>query len=199
MKFVSLFVLIFGMAAMIGQTEADTVTTHTLLNQNTITVTESTVTCKNDKPTTVTTKVTGELYILSSTRTNFSGDKWKKRMAELDRETDDERGHVVASAFGGPIESWNLVPQHKSVNRKINDQNSMLNRWEEFERWARDQLGKKNGSPVKFTINVFYAITNGCRPIAFKIEASSKADTVGLLSEFDNGPHGSFAVSSKRT
>lgn len=170
---------------------------HTLLGKNAIEVTESRVTCKNGKSASVTTAVKGELHALSGTRTNFSGDKWRRRMAELDREPDDEQGHVVASAFGGPIETWNLVPQHRSVNRKINAQGSLLNRWDEFEKWAREQLGKRDAAPVKFEIRIKYAAGNGCRPIGFEIDASSKARGPGFTAKFDNGPYGSFAVSSK--
>lgn len=175
---------------------AGAATQHTLLGKNVISVTESRVTCKNGKTASVTTGVTGELHALSTTRTNFSGDKWKRRMAELDREPDDEQGHVVASVFGGPIETWNLVPMHRSVNRKINAQSSLLNRWDEFEKWAREQLGKQNGAPVRFTIKVKYAAQNGCRPTGFNIVASSKSGP-GFTADFDNGPYGSFAMSSK--
>ncbi|XP_060833578.1 LOW QUALITY PROTEIN: uncharacterized protein LOC132917064 [Rhopalosiphum padi] len=187
-----------AMLLFIGSVVVDNVgasTKYTLLGTNKIEVSESSVTCKNGKSTSVTTGVKGELYTLSSTRTNFSGDKWKKRMAELDRESDDEQGHVVASVFGGPVETWNLVPQHRSVNRKINAQSSLLNRWDEFEKWTREQLGKKNGAPVKFTIKIKYATKNGCRPIGFEIDASSKAGP-GFEANFDNGPYGSFAVTS---
>ncbi|XP_060866875.1 uncharacterized protein LOC132942477 [Metopolophium dirhodum] len=172
-------------------------TKYTLLGKNQIEVTESMVTCKNGKSVSVTTGVKGELYALSTTRTSFSGDKWKRRMAELDRESDDEQGHVVASVFGGPVETWNLVPQHRSVNRKINAQSSLLNRWDEFEKWTREQLGKKNGAPVKFTIKIKYAASNGCRPIGFEIDATSKAGP-GFQGRFDNGPYGTFAVASKK-
>ncbi|KAE9526225.1 hypothetical protein AGLY_013856 [Aphis glycines] len=184
---------------LIGLAVVDNVgasTKYTLLSKNKIEVSESRVTCKNGNSVSVTTGVKGELYELSSTRTNFSGDKWKRRMAELDREPDDEQGHVVASVFGGPIETWNLVPQHRSVNRKINAQSSLLNRWDEFEKWTREQLGKKNGAPVKFAIKIKYATKNGCRPIGFEIDASSKAGP-GFQGNFDNGPYGSFAVTSR--
>ncbi|XP_022180041.1 uncharacterized protein LOC111040427 [Myzus persicae] len=173
-------------------------TKYTLLGKNQIEVTTSTVTCKNGNPVSVTSGVKGELYVLSTTRTNFSGDKWKRRMAELDRESDDEQGHVVASVFGGPVETWNLVPQHRSVNRKINAQSSLLNRWDEFEKWTREQLGKKNGAPVKFSIKIKYAANNGCRPIGFEIDATSKAGP-GFQGKFDNGPYGAFATASKKT
>ncbi|KAL4121120.1 hypothetical protein QTP88_013687 [Uroleucon formosanum] len=186
---------------LIGAVVVDNVgasTKYTLLGKNQIEVTESMMKCKNGKSTSVTTGVKGELYTLSTTRTNFSGDKWKKRMAELDRESDDEQGHVVASVFGGPVETWNLVPQHRSVNRKINAQSSLLNRWDEFEKWTREQLGKKNGAPVKFTIKIKYAANNGCRPIGFEIDATSKVGP-GFQGRFDNGPYGSFAVTSNKS
>ncbi|NP_001156140.1 uncharacterized protein LOC100162290 precursor [Acyrthosiphon pisum] len=186
---------------LIGAVVVDNVgasTKYTLLGKNQIEVTESMVTCKNGKSVSVTTGVKGELYALSTTRTSFSGDKWKRRMAELDRESDDEQGHVVASVFGGPVETWNLVPQHRSVNRKINAQSSLLNRWDEFEKWTREQLGKKNGAPVKFTIKIKYATKNGCRPIGFEIDATSKAGP-GFQGRFDNGPYGTFAIASNKS
>lgn len=186
---------------LIGAVVVDNVgasTKYTLLGKNQIEVTQSMMTCKNGNSASVTTSVKGELYTLSTTRTNFSGDKWKRRMAELDRESDDEQGHVVASVFGGPIETWNLVPQHRSVNRKINAQSSLLNRWDEFEKWTREQLGKKNGAPVKFTIKIKYAANNGCRPIGFEIDATSKVGP-GFQGRFDNGPYGSFAVASNKS
>lgn len=194
MKYVVIIVLIGAVVMITGYVGAST--TYTLLDKNVIKVTESTVTCKSGKSTSVTSEVTGDLYVLSTTRTSFSGDRWKNRMAELDRETDDEQGHVVASVFGGPIETWNLVPQHRSINRKINVQNSILNRWDEFEKWTRERLKNTNGTPVKFTIKVKYASPNGCRPVGFEIDATAK-DSTGFMAKFDNGPYGSFAVSSK--
>lgn len=193
LQVVAAVLLLIGTVAV---DDAGASTKYTLLGKNKIEVTESRVTCKNGQSVSVTTGVQGELYALSSTRTSFSGDKWKRRMAELDRESDDEQGHVVASVFGGPVETWNLVPQHRSVNRKINAQSSLLNRWDEFEKWTREQLGKKNGAPVKFTIKIKYASGNGCRPTGFEIDATSKA-APGFQGRFDNGPYGSFAVTSR--
>lgn len=174
---------------------AEASTTHTLLGRNVVTVTESRMTCMNGQSTSVTTGVRGELHVLSTVRTDFKGDRWNRRMTELDRVPDDERGHVVASVFGGPVAEWNLVPQHRSINRRINAQGSLLNRWDEFEKWAREQLGKQNGAPVRFEIKVRYAAKNGCRPIGFDVEASSRVGP-GFSARFDNGPYGSFAASS---
>lgn len=193
MKYGALSTTVIALAVM----SVSASTKHTLLGKNAIEVTESLVKCKNGKSTSVTTAIKGELHVLSAMRTNFSGDKWRRRMAELDREPDDEQGHVVASVFGGPIETWNLVPQHRSVNRKINAQGSLLNRWDEFEKWTREQLSKKGAAPVKFEIRVKYASGNGCRPVGFEIDASSKGHGPGFWAKFDNGPYGSFAVSSK--
>lgn len=170
-------------------------TSRTLIGKNAIQVTESSVRCKNGKSTTVTTEVSGDLYADSDKRTDFKGTKWTNRMVEMDRERDDERGHVVASVFGGPIEEWNMVPMHRSVNRRITAQSSLLNRWDEFEKWAREQVKKKN-VPVRFTIRIRYGPQNGCRPIGFGISATAKG-TSGFQASFDNGPYGSFAVSSQ--
>lgn len=168
-------------------------TTYTLLGKNVITVTESPMTCKNGKSTSVTTEITGDLYVLSKNRTNFSGNKWQTRMNELDCDKGDERGHVLASVFGGPAEMWNLVPQYSSVNRKLHKENSVLNRWYEFEYFTRTQL--KTNNSVKFTIKIEYASQNGCRPIGFEINAEAKG-TSGFYANFENGPFETFAVSS---
>lgn len=181
------------LVAMVAAVVVGAVTqTYTLLNRNVVNVTEAQMTCMNGQTTTVTVGVTGELYELSTTRTNFSGDGWRRRMAELDRQTQDEQGHVVASMFGGPAVSWNLVPQHYSVNRPINAEGSILNRWVEFERWVQKQLANQ-GAPVRFEIQVKYAAANGCRPIGFEIIAFSNSDP-GFRAEFDNGPYSTFAV-----
>jgi hypothetical protein len=88
-----------------------------------------------------------------------------------------------------------MVPMHRSVNRRITAQSSLLNRWDEFEKWSRDQV-KKGNVPVRFTIRIRYGPLNGCRPIGFDISATAKG-TSGFQGSFDNGPYGSFAVSSQ--
>lgn len=186
MKFFGSFILFFVVATTVSAKHtlySLTWAKYTLLSLNEIEVTEFSAMCKNSKSAYVTWKVTGELHELSDDKTNFSGNEWKYRMSELDSEEDDEQGYVVGSVFGGLIESWNLVPQHLSVNR-----------WDEFEKWTREQLGKDNGSPVEFTIWINYLTKTGCRPISFEIYASSEADKIGYQAKFDNGPFRSFAV-----
>ncbi|VVC41124.1 Hypothetical protein CINCED_3A012495 [Cinara cedri] len=193
MMFVA-FVVLFEAVSLAS---ASTTTPYTLIGRNSVTVTESQATCKNGVSTTVTTAVKGELYVLNppGTRTDFTGNQWKNRMTLLDREPDDEQGHVVASVFGGPIAQWNLVPQHRSVNRKIKVQSDLLNRWDEFEKWGRVELAKIGGAPVKFNMIIKYAPANGCRPIGFVIHGTSPKSS-GFDAEFVNGPNGTFAASS---
>ncbi|XP_050421480.1 uncharacterized protein LOC126833929 [Adelges cooleyi] len=169
-------------------------TTVTLLNRNIVTYGQSNQVCKNGQSTTVTKEINAAIYVLSNTRTNFNGNRWNRRMEQLDRESKDEKGHIIASSFGGPAEEWNLVPQDISINRKINAQSSILNRWDEVEKWIRDQV-KKNAVPVTYKISIVYSNQNGCRPTHFKISATNPRNQ-GIKGEFDNGPYGSFAISS---
>jgi hypothetical protein len=139
----------------------------------------------------VPTKLVGVAYLKGLPRQSFNS---VTRFNKMDAVKDDERGHLVASTFGGPNDDrWNLVPQHISVNRKIANMSSIMARWDEFESYVTDQL-KTDGTTVRFTIDVNYE-SKGCRPISFAVNAKSSAilDT-GYCGDFINNPYDRFSV-----
>jgi len=111
----------------------------------------------------------------------------------------DERGHLVASTLGGPNDdSWNMVLQHMSVNRKIANMSNIFARWDEFEKYVIKHIEDPYNSTiisVHFTIDVNYENDKGCRPVCLEVDAKSNniSDT-GFWGKFFNNPGGNFGV-----
>lgn len=103
-----------------------------------------------------------------------------------DGRKDDERGHLVASTIGGPSDdSWNIVPQQTSVNRKLTKESNLMARWDEFEKWMLLEISRKN--TIQFTIKVNYDSASGCRPVSFEVDTYSSAKS-------STGFRGTFAI-----
>ena len=54
----------------------------------------------------------------SPRRTNFS-QSYDNRMRKMQKKPGDEKGHILASQFGGPAQLFNLMPQYAGQNRNL--------------------------------------------------------------------------------
>ncbi|KAF7283110.1 hypothetical protein GWI33_001303 [Rhynchophorus ferrugineus] len=145
---------------------------HYQLGKNKATVTTGQHRCKNGRNSEVTLSVEAELHEKSNRRTNF-GRSFNKRMKELNSIKGDHKGHILASAFGGPAKNWNLAPQADNLNRKYRCRTSILNVWYDCEKWILDQLKNKVDLPISVKVTLDYEDKN-CRPTRWSIEARSK-------------------------
>ncbi|CAI6351126.1 unnamed protein product [Macrosiphum euphorbiae] len=171
---------------------------HQLLGNGYVNVTMESRTCLNNKPLSVPVLLVGEASVAGAPRRNFSSDKRFLAMDGIKNPTDkidaDERGHLVASTIGGPPDdTWNMVPQRTSVNRKISKESNLMGRWDEFEAWMVEEI--KGKATVYFTIEVNYERASGCRPVSFKADGRSNAKpSTGYRAIFDNRPGGPFGA-----
>lgn len=169
-----------------------------LLGNGYVDVTMESRTCLNNKPLSVPVRLVGEASVAGARRTSFNSDKRFLAMDGIKNPKDkidaDERGHLVASTIGGPADdSWNMVPQRTSVNRKIAKESNLMGRWDEFEKWMVEEIGRSK--TVYFTIEVNYERASGCRPVSFKVDGRSSAKpSTGYRGIFDNRPGGPFGT-----
>ncbi|XP_076256924.1 uncharacterized protein LOC143194211 [Rhynchophorus ferrugineus] len=141
--------------------------------RNSATITTGTHICANGNSTQVTLSVDAILNDKNPSRTNF-GSSFDKRMKELDAKPGDHKGHILASAFGGPAETWNLAPQADNLNRKYRCRTSILNVWYDCEKFVRDSLDSGK-LPVKVKVVLDYE-NKDCRPTHWSIDAKSPSD-----------------------
>lgn len=160
------------LCAVVAATQSATM--YDLGSGNVVHVTETQRTCGNGRSASVPSVFQGTLAKAFPGANQRFTSTVDGRMALMDREPEDERGHVLASQFGGPAAEWNLIPQWWSVNRKIRNEAAVLDRWIEWERWARYRLDHGAG-PITFSIRIEYPGNKGCRPSSFRIEAQSRA------------------------
>ncbi|CAH0551543.1 unnamed protein product [Brassicogethes aeneus] len=95
----------------------------------------------------------------------------REHLRQMDRENDDEAGHLLASSLGGPGVSYNFVPQSSMVNRAVNVAGVVIPQpgWYEVEAMLRDYLTEVNGSGhIQWTLVVLYSLLpNSRRPTDF--------------------------------
>ncbi|OXA48328.1 hypothetical protein Fcan01_16902 [Folsomia candida] len=88
----------------------------------------------------------------------------------------EEAGHLVMAALGGPPETYNLVPQHPTVNRNVgagnrpveffsNDWRSVENRMLTFFRAGQPGA---DGGHIRWRVVIFYRDENTGRPHVFQ-------------------------------
>jgi len=190
------FVALFG-AAAVTMVSCETFP-HKLLGSDNVNVTMELRKCLNKKPLSVPVKLVGKVSVAGVPRTSFRSFERFLAMDGIKNPKDkidaDERGHLVASTVGGPPDdTWNMVPQRTSVNRKISKESNLLGRWDEFETWMVKEIEGKN--TVYFTIDVIYEEDSGCRPVSFKVDGMSSAKpSTGYRGTFDNKPDGPFST-----
>ncbi|XP_060866874.1 uncharacterized protein LOC132942476 [Metopolophium dirhodum] len=190
------YVALFG-AAAVTMVSCETLR-HQLLGNGYVNVTMESRTCLNNKPLSVPVLLVGEASVAGAPWRSFNSDMRFLAMDGIKNPTDkidaDERGHLVASTIGGPPDdTWNMVPQRTSVNRKISKESNLMGRWDEFETWMVEEIGRKK--TVYFTIEVNYERASGCRPVSFKVDGRSSAKpSTGYRSIFDNKPGGPFST-----
>ncbi|XP_060535058.1 type VII secretion system protein EssD-like [Cylas formicarius] len=170
------------------------VTTYQLNGRNTATVTTGSHTCCNRQSTDVTLSVQATLFDKSNTRTDFKSSRFDTRMTQLDKRPGDEKGHILASVFGGPAEIWNLAPQADNVNKRLLKKNSILVGWYECEKWIQGNLENGAHLPVRAIMRLTYE-NNNCRPTYWSIEArnSDPRDPGCKADNIINGYGGPFA------
>ncbi|XP_030758213.1 uncharacterized protein LOC115883923 [Sitophilus oryzae] len=156
------------------------------LGPNTATVNTGSHVCKNGQSTEVTLSVDAVLNAKSSTRTSF-GSNFDNRMTVLDKVAGDHKGHILASAVGGPAVEWNLAPQADNLNKKYRCRTSILNVWYDCEKWIREQLDSGSNLPVRVRITLDYENRN-CRPTHWSIDAHSTDGRGCTAQRINNGP-----------
>lgn len=184
------FLALFGTVTLSSATRYMLAKKDPKLRQGYVDVTFGRQKCLSKNIESVPIKLVGVAYEAGFTRTSFNS---FTRFNKMDGVKGDERGHLVASTFGGPNDdSWNMVPQHVSVNRKISKMSNIIARWDEFEKWAIEQIGRKRS--IEFTITVNYEDGKGCRPVSFEVKAKSSYPQDGFQGKFINSPDDNFAV-----
>ncbi|KAF7283113.1 hypothetical protein GWI33_001306 [Rhynchophorus ferrugineus] len=174
---------VFCCLLVVSYNIVEAATTTVNLGSNIARVTTGSHVCKNGKSTEVTFQVNAVLNKKSSKRTNF-GSNFKQRMDQLDSVAGDHKGHILASAFGGPAVTWNLAPQADHLNTKYKCRNSMLNIWYDCEKFIRQNLDKKKQVSVKISLRY----QNGnCRPTHWSIDAQAGSQGCQAL-DITNGP-----------
>ncbi|XP_022180036.1 uncharacterized protein LOC111040419 [Myzus persicae] len=166
-----------------------------LLENGYVDVTMEKRTCLNKQSLSVPVKLVGVASESKAPRKSFTSNTQFFAMDGVkDKLKGDERGHLVASTIGGPSDdSWNMVPQQASVNRKLSKESNIMARWDEFEKWMLLEIGRKN--TVQFTIKVNYDNARGCRPVSFEVDATSSAKpSTGFRGTFDNRPDDPFST-----
>lgn len=104
-------------------------------------------------------------------RVNFppSGNTSTEYMrSHLDGMTTDERGHLVGNFGSGPPLWYNLVPQHRSVNRNYMSR-WILNDWYNIEQRIQSHL--VSGGEVQWQVAMSYVDSTTGRPYEFTYEA----------------------------
>ncbi|CAF2505214.1 unnamed protein product [Rotaria sp. Silwood2] len=82
----------------------------------------------------------------------------------------DERGHIVASVFGGPPVAYNMFPQHRSLNRNYRASHILVD-WFEAEARIRQHLGNNRGD-VQWEVALSYDDLNTGRPTSVSFSAT---------------------------
>lgn len=105
-------------------------------------------------------------------------------MADMDAIGGDEKGHLIASSFGGLAQWWNLAPQSPWLNRNVGTR-SILWTWKEAETKTLEALRGGKGRSARIRVDVKYD-TSGqtCRPIAFRFQSQIR-DNRGSVDSFD--------------
>lgn len=121
---------------------------------------------------------------LGRRRTNFGNDF--DDLFERISEDGDDRGHLVASQFGGPAVWYNLSPQSPKVNRNLQTRHC-LNDWCKVESEMKNYL-QTPGEPrddskyVIYTVKMSYVGTSN-RPDMYELMVKFMRDPAVL--EFD--------------
>ncbi|XP_049314290.1 uncharacterized protein LOC125778850 isoform X2 [Bactrocera dorsalis] len=99
-----------------------------------------------------------------------------ERMEEMDwyrggnKNTNDERGHLLANSLGGPSLPWNFVPQSPSVNRGVEIRGVTTYCWFDLEADIRRILRQNPDHIIVWTIVVRYGgLPASRRPTLFLI------------------------------
>lgn len=104
---------------------------------------------------------------------------------------DDEAGHLIAATLGGTKSRYNLSPQHKTLNRNVNEASNphILGAWFTEENKIRSFLQKTPKGKVDWTVTCEYENPTASRPSNFKFvsiytndgKKVSNMDTVGSI------------------
>lgn len=79
----------------------------------------------------------------------------------------DDQGHLIASAFGGPNLAFNFVPMSPRTNRRLRRESD----WRTNERRIQNHI--QNGGRVTYTIVVSYGnLLESRRPVGFSVGVS---------------------------
>ncbi|XP_060833890.1 uncharacterized protein LOC132917258 [Rhopalosiphum padi] len=184
------FLVLFGAVAVTVSSATRYMLAANKLSQGYVDVTFAQRKCLSKNSESVPVILTGVAYETGLPRKSFNS---FTRFNKMDGVKGDERGHLVASTFGGlNDDSWNMVPQHVSVNRKISKMSNIMARWDEFEKWASVQLGRNKSVQFKITVN--YEDAKGCRPVSFEVDAKSSYSKDSFQGKFINSPDDNFAT-----
>lgn len=100
-------------------------------------------------------KLYAEIRSTTDQRTSFPTSGEIERWYQAIRADGDERGHLVASQFKGPIEWYNLSPQHKAVNRNVKIRHILVD-WFNTEKEVREFLDASNNRHVSWTVDMTF-------------------------------------------
>lgn len=101
----------------------------------------------------------GRTVLIGGYLQNEKGDRNLKLQGEAGKhgEQNDEGGHLIATRFNGPTDSFNLVPQNRNLNRSA---------WKKMENDWHNTLD--NGGTVEVAISPVY-MDNSVRPFGFDV------------------------------
>jgi hypothetical protein len=93
---------------------------------------------------------------------------------------EDEAGHLVAATLGGTSDRYNLAPQHRTLNRNVNEGNNphILSAWFPEENKIRRFLNDHPTGHVEWRVQAEYANEEQGRPISFRFESIYFIDNV---------------------
>lgn len=118
-------------------------------------------------------------------------------MELMNRNPNDERGHLLADSLGGPMHDYNFAPQTPIVNRNYGGESY----WYHIEQNIRDRLRDNNVNYVDWTLIVIYddlQVTRrpidgfGLRFVVVDIQNNQINDTGNMF--FSNDPAGGCPI-----
>ncbi|KAG5879221.1 hypothetical protein JTB14_026719 [Gonioctena quinquepunctata] len=91
-------------------------------------------------------------------------------LRQMDRQNDDEAGHLLASSLGGSGATFNFAPQSPMLNRAANVPTSVIPQpgWYDVEEMLREYLIEMNSGYIRWNLAPQYSLLpNSRRPTAF--------------------------------
>ena len=118
------------------------------------------------------------------------------QMLLMNRNPNDERGHLLASSLGGPMHEYNFAPQTPIVNRNFGGESY----WYHIEGNIRDTLSRNDVDHIDWTLVVIYDdLMYNRRPIGFGLRYLVYNDQNVTLRDtgdmyFSNDPEGGCVI-----